>query len=196
MYVLRPQAHHAARRADGGVAVLADNLLAMSDAGRGDWPGSHEEEPDFGPPGPADTPDFGPPGPADSRNHGPWAAAETGDSVQQVPPPPPPPAGPGMPPATPAWNAPGYPGPASRDGGSVGAVVTGGLAILLCVFCALIGIPLAIVAIVLGVQGRKRAAASGAPAGMATAGLIMGVIAIALALLWTIAALSLGSLES
>lgn len=141
------------------------------------WQEEPREEPDFGPPGPADT----------------------GGSQAYIPPPPPQrdyvddnaPA---------AWNAPGEqwsvpPVPTNQRVGS-GALVLGVLALLFSFFCALIGLPMAVGAIVLGVKGRQRAQMSGQPAGVPTAGLVLGIIAIVLGFLWILAFLALGGTPS
>ena len=143
---------------------------------REDWQGGPQDEPDFGPPGPADT----------------------GDSRAYTPPPPP--RQDFVDEAAPtAWNAPGEqwttPPPSNQRVGS-GALVLGVLAVLFSFFCALVGIPMAVGAIVMGVKGRQRAQMSGLPAGVPTAGLVLGIAAIVLSFLWILAFLALGSSES
>lgn len=138
----------------------------MNDRQSDNWPGEPQEEPDFGPPGPAD-----------------------GDSFDQ-PTPPPPPAAPSPPPPQ-GWSAPPppvvYPGGLPpRNSQALAAMITGILALFFTVFCALLGIPLAIVAIVLGIQGRKQARVTGTSGGLAVAGLIMGVLALVMVLAWTL----------
>jgi hypothetical protein len=141
-----------------------------------DWQGEPQEEPDFGPPGPADTGDF-----------------------QAYTPPPPSPREFIEDSAPEAWNAPGEqwaaPPPTTQRVGS-GALVLGVLAVLFSFFCALIGIPMAVAAIVMGVKGRQRARMSGLPSGVPTAGLVLGIVAIVLGFLWTLAFLALGSTPS
>ena len=45
-------------------------------------------------------------------------------------------------------------------------------------YLSLIGLPIAIVGLVLAVQGGKQLKASGQPSGIATAGLVLGIIAV------------------
>ena len=45
-------------------------------------------------------------------------------------------------------------------------------------YLSLIGLPVAIVGLILSVQGGKKLRAAGQPAGMATAGLVLGIIAV------------------
>ncbi|MCB0900114.1 MAG: DUF4190 domain-containing protein [Actinobacteria bacterium] len=140
------------------------------------WQEEPQEEPDFGPPGPADTGDFRAytPPPPPQRDF-------VEDSAPQ------------------AWNAPGEqwsaPAPAGQRVGS-GALVLGVLALLFSFFCALVGLPMAVAAIVMGVKGRQRAQMSGQPAGLPTAGLVLGIIAIVLGFLWILAFLALGGTPS
>ena len=143
---------------------------------REEWQGGSQDEPDFGPPGPADT----------------------GDSRAYTPPPPP--RQDFVEDAAPqAWNAPGEqwasPPPTTERVGS-GALVLGVLAVLFSFFCALIGLPMAVAAIVMGVKGRQRAQMSGLPSGVATAGLVLGIVAIVLGFLWILAFLALGETPS
>ena len=143
---------------------------------REDWQGEPQEEPDFGPPGPADTGDF-----------------------QAYTPPPPPEREFVENTAPPAWNAPGEqwatpPATTARVG--TGALVLGVLALLFSFFCALIGLPMAVAAIVMGVKGRQRAQMSGLPSGVPTAGLVLGIVAIVLGFLWILAFLALGETPS
>ena len=49
---------------------------------------------------------------------------------------------------------------------------------LLSGYLSLIGLPIAIVGLVLSVSGGKKLRANGQPAGMATAGLVLGIIAV------------------
>ena len=141
---------------------------------REDWQGEPQEEPDFGPPGPADTGDFQAYTPPPER-----------EFVENT--------------APPAWNAPGEqwaPPPATPQRVGSGALVLGVLAVLFSFFCALIGLPMAVVAIVMGVKGRQRAQMSGLPSGVATAGLVLGIVAIVLGFLWILAFLALGETPS
>jgi hypothetical protein len=88
-----------------------------------------------------------------------------------------------------------HPASTSRDSQSVAALVTGLLSLFLSVFCGLISIPLAIVAIFLGITGRKRARATGGSTGMATAGLVLGIIALAMIAVWTVAMVALNGTD-
>jgi cytochrome c biogenesis protein CcdA len=93
---------------------------------------------------------------------------------------PPPPA---APPPPPGFDY-GAGAQAVNDGKAIGALVCGILAFF--VPCA--GLVLAIVAIVLGVQSRNTIAAANGRLkgrGMATAGLILGIVALAVGALWT-----------
>ena len=143
---------------------------------REDWQGEPQEEPDFGPPGPADTGDF--------QAYTPPPTPER-DFVENT--------------APPAWNAPGEqwatPAATNQRVGS-GALVLGVLAVLFSFFCALIGLPMAVAAIVMGVKGRQRAQMSGLPSGVPTAGLVLGIVAIVLGFLWILAFLALGGTPS
>jgi len=146
----------------------------MAGTGGEKWPGGSEDLPDFGPPGPADADRFD----------------------QSVPPPPPAPVE--QPPASGYLTTPpAGPYPACRsDPQGVGALIVGVMAILFSFFCALIGIPLAIVAIVLGAQGRKKGRAAGMPTGMATAGLVLGTVSLVVAVGWTVGMLALSAASS
>ena len=53
-----------------------------------------------------------------------------------------------------------------------------------------IGVPLSVIALILGIVGRKQAANEGRPTGMATAGLVLGIIGAALGLLVFVACAS------
>jgi Domain of unknown function (DUF4190) len=114
--------------------------------------------------------------------------------------PPPPDFGPGVPPP-PQYGPPGYPpaGPypanTPRDSQSVAALVTGLLSLFLAPFCGLISIPLAIVAIILGITGRKRARTTGGSTGMATAGLVLGILALVIMVAWTVAMVALSGTD-
>jgi hypothetical protein len=50
-----------------------------------------------------------------------------------------------------------------------------------------IGGPLSLVALILGILGRKKAAAENAPTGMATAGMAMGIVGLALGVIFFVA---------
>ena len=50
-------------------------------------------------------------------------------------------------------------------------------------FVPYVGVPTAIVGLILGILGRKKALDAGAPTGMATAGIVMSIIALAWAVL-------------
>ena len=54
--------------------------------------------------------------------------------------------------------------------------------------CFFIGGPLAIVGLVLSIVGRNHANREGRPVGLATAGLVMGIIGILAAIAWTVVA--------
>ena len=56
--------------------------------------------------------------------------------------------------------------------------------------CFFIGGPLAVVGLVLSIVGRNHARDRGAPMGLATAGLVMGIIGIIAALAWTAVAVT------
>ncbi len=141
----------------------------MSNQGPQDWDNGSDYTPDSGPANPN--------------------LSGQSSSVPPPPPPPPPPTGSTPPPPPPVYGqtpgqAPGYqPGP-SQDAKSVGALATGILAVLLSVFCALLSIPLGIAAVVLGVMGRKSLKAQGRGTGMATAGLVLGILSLLFALGW------------
>ena len=50
--------------------------------------------------------------------------------------------------------------------------------------CLLIGIPLAIIGLILSIVGRKNSIERGSGTGMATAGIVMGIIALVAAAIW------------
>lgn len=82
------------------------------------------------------------------------------------------------------------PGPRAntQDSYSVGALVSGILAVILGLFCGILAIPTGILAIVLGTMGRRRSMEIGKGTGIATAGIGLGVVAIVLTLVflaWT-----------
>ena len=83
---------------------------------------------------------------------------------QQVPQTPPP----GMPPANPG------------KGLGVAALVLGIVGLVFCFFLPYVGLPCALVGIILGVIGMKKSKEAGAPAGMAVAGMVCGIIALGL----------------
>ena len=143
----------------------------MADTGRGDWPGDADEQPDFGPPGPADAGGFRP----------------------RVPPPPP--MGMPMPDraSAPDWDTGFAAAPTQKDTKSTAALVTGVLGLILSFFCAVLGVPLAIAAIVLGIQGRRQARFTGNPSGAATAGLVLGVLALVIVVAFMAVVLVVGS---
>lgn len=103
-----------------------------------------------------------------------------------------PPPGYGPPPQPGYGAAPGY-GPqpygAPPGGGSnglaIGALVVGIIG-LITVWVPFLGIVLGLVALVLGIVGRKKANETGVGGGMAIAGLIMGVLAILGGILWIV----------
>ncbi len=94
-------------------------------------------------------------------------------------------------PGTPAGSPYGQPAPADApapsqgsDGLSITALVLG--IISLCAMCAgIFALPFSIAAVVCGFIARKRSAENNRPTGMATAGLVMGIISGVLALAWT-----------
>lgn len=141
-----------------------------------DWQGEPQDEPDFGPPGPADT--------GDSRAYTPLPPPRQ-EFVEES--------------APNAWNAPGEqwaaPPPADQRVGT-SALVLGILGLLFSFLCALVGIPLSVAAIVMGVKGRQRAKMSGSPSGVATAGLVLGILSIVLGFLWVLAFFALGGGQS
>jgi hypothetical protein len=94
------------------------------------------------------------------------------------------------PPAHVAWQ-PGGPGPAGQTGGSnrmaLAALVLGIGAFVLSlvpVLGAFLAIPLGIVAIILGVLGHRRAKRTTSGIGLAVGGLVTGMLAILIALVW------------
>ncbi len=148
----------------------------MSNQGPQDWDDGSDYKPDSGPANPnlsGQSSSVPPPPPPSSS----------------VPPPPPPAGSTPPPPPPPVYGqVPGQPvgyqpGP-SQDAKSVGALATGILSILLSIFCALLSIPLGIAAIVLGVMGRKSLKAQGRGTGMATTGLVLGILSLLFALGW------------
>lgn len=79
----------------------------------------------------------------------------------------------------------GYPDPMSeprpgttQEPATVGSVVSGILTVILSLFCGLLAIPTGIVAVVLGIQGRRKSLANGQAAGLAIAGIALGAVGI------------------
>jgi uncharacterized protein DUF4190 len=67
---------------------------------------------------------------------------------------------------------------------AVAALVLGIFGTILCWFpAALLGVPLALVGLILGILARKNASETQQPTGMATAGLVMSIIALTLGIL-------------
>jgi hypothetical protein len=95
-------------------------------------------------------------------------------------PPPPPPAPGGVPPKQ------GAPGMAVA--GFVCSLI--GMILAIIGICFFIGGPLAIIGLILAIVGRNHARSTGAPEGLATAGIVMGVIGIIAAIAWTIVAVT------
>lgn len=71
---------------------------------------------------------------------------------------------------------------------AIAALILGILALLTMVipFVGFIAIPMAIAAVILGVIAKKQATEANAPTGLATGGLICGIIALALSVFFTI----------
>ena len=72
-------------------------------------------------------------------------------------------------------------------GAAIAGLVLGIVAIVLGFlggWCSIIALPLAIVGLVLSVNGGKQIKAAGQPAGIATAGLVLGIIAVVLTAIW------------
>ncbi len=108
---------------------------------------------------------------------------------------PPPPGG-----NPPAWGAPPDAASAQQDdnGVALGAMVTGIVSLLLAivgflVLPLLLAVPGGVVAIVLGVMGRKRARAGAARAGQALTGLLTGIAAVVVSGVWIAIVVVLGS---
>jgi hypothetical protein len=104
--------------------------------------------------------------------------------------PPPPPSGGGTPPPPPSGGVPGWPptGPVSpvQNQKALAALILGLVSIPL-MFCC-IGLGTGVVALVLGIVGRKEIQASGGTQtgdGMALTGIIIGIIAIIFSILMT-----------
>jgi hypothetical protein len=98
---------------------------------------------------------------------------------------PPPPAPPGPPPGGAAGNQ-GSPGTAV--GGFVCSLV--GMILAIIGICFFIGGPLAVIGLVLSLVGRNHARDRGGSTGLATAGIVMGIIGILAALAWTAVAVT------
>ena len=73
-------------------------------------------------------------------------------------------------------------------GGFVCSLV--GMILAIIGICFFIGLPLAVVGLVLSIVGRNHARDRGAPMGLATAGIVMGVIGIIAGLAWTAVAIT------
>ena len=110
-------------------------------------------------------------------NDGSGYTPNNGPDRGQIPPPPPP-----MGPLS----------PRQQDSYSTAALIVGILSLVLGLFCGLLAIPSGIVAIYLGLQGRKRSMAIGKGPGLATAGAVMGGVAILMTLAFLAATLLLG----
>ncbi len=82
--------------------------------------------------------------------------------------------------------------PRQQDSYSTAALIVGILSLVLGLFCGLLAIPTGIVAIYLGLQGRKRSVAIGKGPGLATAGAVMGAVAILMTLAFLAATLLFG----
>jgi len=78
---------------------------------------------------------------------------------------------------------------------AIAALILGIVGLLASLFTAGIGgLPFGLVALILGILGRKKAAAENAPTGMATAGMVMGIISLALgAVLFIMCSLCVGA---
>src|SRR6266540_4904403 len=93
------------------------------------------------------------------------------------PPPPPPGGNPPVPPGQP-W-VPQPPVQQGQPGFAVVSLVTGIVGVLTSV-CWCLGLPLCVASIVFGVLGRNQAQERGYSTGMATAGLVLGIIGVAI----------------
>jgi hypothetical protein len=81
---------------------------------------------------------------------------------------------------------------------ATGAMVTGIISLLLAVIGVFIlplflAVPGGIVAIVLGVAGRKRAKAGAPGGGQATTGLVTGIVSLVVSAIWVVVVVALGS---
>lgn len=94
--------------------------------------------------------------------------------------------------SAPDWDTGFTAAPTQKDTKSTAALVTGLLGLILSFLCAVLGVPLAIAAIVLGVQGRRQARLTGRPSGSATAGLVLGVISLVIVTAFTLVVFVLG----
>ena len=136
---------------------------------------------------------YTPPPPQPSEEGG---TGETPDGTPPeygAPPPPPPPGygGPGY--GGPGYGGPGYGGPPQNSTKAVAALVVGIISPVLGLCCAILGL-VGIVAVVLGRNAQKEIAASHGGltgAGMAKAGVILGVIGSSLGLVMTIVNIAL-----
>lgn len=83
----------------------------------------------------------------------------------------------------------GHQGP---PGMAVGGFVCSLVGMILAVIgvCFFIGGPLAAIGLVLSFIGRKRARETGAPQGLATAGIVLGIIGVLAGLIWLVVALT------
>lgn len=82
---------------------------------------------------------------------------------------------------------------ANQDPFSVGSLITGIFAIVLGVFCGLLAVPLGIVAIFMGLKGRQRSREMGKGTAIATAGLVMGFLAIIFTVVFVAVAMITGT---
>ena len=71
---------------------------------------------------------------------------------------------------------------------AIGALVLGILALVFMwiPIIGIIAIPMALVGVILGVVGKKQLTEAGSPTGMATAGIVLSIIALAISLLFTL----------
>ncbi|MCB0917963.1 MAG: DUF4190 domain-containing protein [Actinobacteria bacterium] len=153
-------------------------------------------------------PPAGPPTPPPTPPGGPAAQPPSSggfDDPRLDEPPPTIPPGPPLPPPVPDYamgpgaydpgvNAPmlpPQPATGGTDGMSVGALVLGILSIV--ASCCYVGVIFGVIAIVLGIMAKNRLAQAGNPkTGMAQAGLILGIIGIALMLVFIVLAVVSG----
>lgn len=82
------------------------------------------------------------------------------------------------------------PGGPKAPGMAVGGFVCSLVGMILAVIgiCFFIGGPLALIGLILSIIGRRQANEAGAPSGLATAGVIMGIIGVLAGIIWTIVA--------
>lgn len=103
-----------------------------------------------------------------------------------TPPPPPPPPGGGTPPPPPGGPVPGAPSPFPKNWMGITALIAGIVGFLL-ICCGGLGFLPGVGGVVLGILGRKAAQEGEANnGGMATAGLILGGVAVLLNVVWFI----------